>query len=71
MADDFYLVNISIGDFRSSKLVCNHHHQFKTVEPVRSYIVSEVRFIRNTTDADTQMIRNERSDLADRRRLVT
>src|SRR6516164_4560895 len=34
------------------------------VAPVGPYIISEVRFIRNTTDADAQMVGNESTDVA-------
>src|SRR6516225_2861078 len=34
------------------------------VEPVGPQSISEVRFIRNTTDADAQMVGNESTDVA-------
>jgi hypothetical protein len=65
IANDFHPVDIIIREFHARKAILDGYHQFKTVEPVGPEIVGQVRFIRDTRDADAKLLGNERADRVD------
>jgi hypothetical protein len=46
-------------------LIFDHHHYFKTVEPVGPQIISEVRFFCDPTDANVKIVGNESADVVE------
>jgi hypothetical protein len=64
IADNFGLIEIIVRDLHAGELIFDQYHQFKTIEPVGSEIVTEMRFICDTPDIDIQMLSNERAHLA-------
>jgi hypothetical protein len=63
IGDNFYPIYVVICDFQAGELIFERYHQLQTVEPIGAQIISEVRFIRNTTDANAKVAGNKRADI--------
>jgi hypothetical protein len=59
IADDFDLTGIVIRNLHASEFVFDQYHQLETIEPADAEIVTEVRFIGNAFDINTQILANE------------
>jgi hypothetical protein len=56
IADDFNLIGIIVGNLHINERILDQYRQLKTIEPVGAEIVTEVRFICNASDIDTQIV---------------
>jgi hypothetical protein len=71
IADDFDLMGVVGRDFNVSELILDQEQQFQTIEPVGPEIVTEVRFVRDASDVNVEVLGNERANFADRQALLT
>jgi hypothetical protein len=65
IANEFNLIGVAVHDFHVNESIFDLHQQFQTIKPVSTEIVTEVRFIRDTSDIDAKMLGNDRADLGD------
>jgi hypothetical protein len=56
IANDFNLIGVTIRDCNVSELIFDQYQQFQTIKPVGPEIVMEVRFVRDATDVDVEML---------------
>jgi hypothetical protein len=59
IADDLDLIDIVVRKLYAVEFIFDQYRQLKTIEPIGSEIITEVRFICNTSDIDTEILSNE------------
>ena len=64
IADELDLIDIVIKQFNAGRFF-DRDHQLKSLQPIKSEILHEVRLIRDAGGIDPQLIRDERADAAD------
>jgi hypothetical protein len=71
IAHDFDLMRVIGRDFNVSELIFDEKQQFQTIEPVGPEIVTEVRFVRDASDVNVEVLGNERANFADCQAFLT
>ena len=64
ITNNFNLIGVTVGDFNVSEFIFDQYQQFQTIKPVDPEIVTEVRFVRNASNIDFEMLGNQISDFA-------
>jgi len=64
IANDFDLIGVIDRNFNVSELIFDQYQQFQPIKPVGPEIVTEVRFVRDATDVNVEMLGNKRANFA-------
>jgi hypothetical protein len=59
IANDLDLIGIVFCNLHAGEFIFHQYHQLEAIEPVGAEVVAEVRFIRNTSDIDTEILGDE------------